>query len=255
MIPKITIASLIYKSPVYADAVWESVHKFTPELHNGEAEFFFIANDPTDELIAHLEEKNYKYYININPPKTEEELFRMGYARPEYIHRVYRGWNKVFEYACGDIVVLVNSDMQFSYHWLKNLIKHLEKNTIVASRLIERPNSVYSARWPGAIQFDFGNNPNNFEEDKFLLFSKIVSVKDTIPGGAFMPCAVYWDVAMKAGLFPEGNIAGESWDDVLFFGDNYFFYHRLWDMGVVHITALDSIIYHYGEGEKLDVNP
>jgi len=54
MIPKISISSLIFKSPVYADSVWESVHKFTPELHNGEAEFFFIANDPTYELIEHL---------------------------------------------------------------------------------------------------------------------------------------------------------------------------------------------------------
>ena len=50
MIPKISISSLIFKSPVYADSVWESVHKFTPELHNGEAEFFFIANDGIHKL-------------------------------------------------------------------------------------------------------------------------------------------------------------------------------------------------------------
>ena len=94
----------------------------------------------------------------------------MGYGGPEYIHRVYRGWNEVFKYAKGDIIVSVNSDMHFGYNWLKNLIKHVNKNTIVTSRLIERKNSIYSARWPGAIQYDFGSNPINFEEDKFLLF-------------------------------------------------------------------------------------
>jgi ribosomal protein L7Ae-like RNA K-turn-binding protein len=242
MIPKISISSLIFKSPVYADSVWESVHKFTPELHNGEAEFFFIANDPTYELIEHLKEKNYKYYININPHKTLEELSKMGYVGPEYIHRVYRGWNEVFKYAKGDIIVSVNSDMHFGYNWLKNLIKHVNKNTIVTSRLIERKNSIYSAIWPGAIQYDFGSNPINFEEDKFLLFSKMVSINDTIPSGAFMPCAIYWDVGMSVGLYPEGNlISGRP-------GDLDFFY-RLNQNNVKHITAMDSIVYHYGEGE------
>ena len=62
---KISIVSLIYKSKKFADAVYESVHKYTPELANGNCEFFFIANDATPTLIKHLTNPNEpcsKYY-------------------------------------------------------------------------------------------------------------------------------------------------------------------------------------------------
>ena len=60
---KISIVSLIYKSPVFADFVYDSIHKYTPLLNSGMAEFFFVANDPTDGVVRHLRKKGYKYFI------------------------------------------------------------------------------------------------------------------------------------------------------------------------------------------------
>ena len=50
----ISIVSLIYKSPSYAKAIYDSVHKYTPAIAEGKAEFFFVANDPTDKLVKFL---------------------------------------------------------------------------------------------------------------------------------------------------------------------------------------------------------
>ncbi len=250
---KITIASLIYNSKVYADSIYDTLFKNTPELHTGEAEFFFIANDASEEVINHLIKQKYKFYINDNPSKSETELLEMGYAYPEYIHRVYKGWNKVFEYAEGDIVVLLNSDMIVSKKWLDNILKNLTADRIVTSRLVESPSSVHHARWAGAIPYNLGDNPINFDEDKFKLLSKLYSLPEFIPGGAFMPCAVYKDVAISAGLYPEGNLSAGSWMDILRYGDEDFFYNRLSKKGVNHITAMDSIVYHFGEGESREV--
>src|SRR5439155_17482671 len=111
---KISISSLIYKSTKYADFVYNSIYKYTPELQTGEAEFYFIANDATEQVINHLENKKYKYYINNNKHYTEEELFKMGYGCPEYMNRVYKSYNEAIKKASGEIIVLINSDMGFS---------------------------------------------------------------------------------------------------------------------------------------------
>lgn len=64
-----------------------------------------------------------------------------------------------------------------------------------------------------------------------------------------MPCLLYRDVAVLAGLYPEGNIAGKSFSEVKRYGDEAF-YDRLKRFGVEHITAKDSIVYHLKEGES-----
>ena len=66
IIPKITIICLIYKSVKLLDAVYESALKYTPMLKTGEAEFLFVANDPTDAVIKHLVDKKYNFIINQN---------------------------------------------------------------------------------------------------------------------------------------------------------------------------------------------
>ncbi|MGK9367348.1 glycosyltransferase [Melioribacter sp. Ez-97] len=244
---KISIASLIYKSKKFADWVYESVNEFTPMIKRGEAEFFFIANDPEGDLVDYLTAKGYKFYININPRRTEEELFKMGYAKPEYIHRVYRGWNEAIRKAQGDLVVLVNSDNYFSPDWLENLIKYSSPNSVVCSQLVERKHPKHGI-FPGAYHGEFGDHPTNFKKDEFLSYANKVRSTGIKEGGAYMPCMLFKDVAMKAGLYPEGNIAGKSFDDVAFYGDEYFF-DKLAKLGVKHITSFDSIVYHMKEGE------
>jgi len=246
---KISIASLIYKSTVFADAVYNSLYEHTPLLQNNDTEFFFIANDATDKVLNHLKEKNYKHYIHTNEKKTNEELFAMGIGWPNYLHGVYCAWNKAIELSQGEIVVLVNSDMMFSDNWLENLLKHLDKTKFVCSQLVERIHPRHGIAFPGCIVKNFGASPASFNKAGFEEFAKSNILLNQIKGGgAYMPCAIYKDIMLKVGMYPEGNLAGNTFEEVIDYGDVYTG-KKLEEIGVSHITALDSLVYHFKEGE------
>ena len=119
----ISICSLIYRSPRYADAVWDSAHEFTEELQDGRARFFFVANDATPEVIEHLVEKCYPFVMQENARLTHDQLKNLGFDSPEYIRRVYQGWNRAI-LESDEQMVLVNSDCMFSPGWLTTLLSH-----------------------------------------------------------------------------------------------------------------------------------
>ena len=245
---RISIVCLVYRSKKLADWVYDSVHEFTPALKNGEAEFFFIANDPTNEILGHLDKKKYAYIINNNPQYTEEELFEAGYAKPEYIGRVYRGYNQGILNAKGDMVVLINSDNFFSPDWLENLVKYSDRSKVISSKIVERTHPKYSF-FPGAYNENFGDHPDNFRKNDFLNFVLKNKKTGLELNGAYMPCLLYKDVAIQAGLYPEGNIAAGDYDNVKLYGDEAF-YQNLSQMGIKHLTSMDSIVYHLKEGES-----
>ncbi|QQS65315.1 hypothetical protein IPO96_02055 [Candidatus Saccharibacteria bacterium] len=245
---EVSIVCLIYKSKVLAEAVYESVKKYTPKLSTGEAEFFFIANDPTEELVNYLDAESIPYYLNINEHLSDQELFGLGIGSPEYIRRVYQGYNAGVLKAKGQKVVLVNSDNFFSDDWLENLLKYSDYKKVVCSTLIEPGQEKFSV-FPFAIEKNFGRTLEDFDEVGFTAYASRLSKTGFSSGGAYMPCLLYRDVAIIAGLYPEGNIAGESFDQIIRYGDEDF-YRRLSQFGVEHITAKDSIVYHLKEGEK-----
>ena len=246
---KVSIISLIYKSTKLADWVYSSVMEYTPMIHRGEAEFFFIANDASDEVISHLINKNYKFYINENTILSEEELFKKGYAMPEYIGRVYKGYNQGILHAKGERIVLINSDNYFSEDWLENLLKYSSFNTIISSQLVEPGNAVKHFFFPSALRANFGQSIATFEKEDFMQYSMKYKKTGLRKGGAFMPCLFYKDLFIYAGLYPEGNIAGKSYNNIEKSGD-VALYERLMNAGIEHYTALDSIVYHLNEGEK-----
>jgi len=245
---RISIASLIYKSIKMADWIHESIHEFTPMIRSGEAEFFFVANDPTEKLLLHLKNKNYNFIEQNNEILSEEELFKLGYAWPEYIHRVYKGYNSAILHSKGEIIVLVNSDHYFSPDWLENLLKYYDTQKIVCSQLVEPINPKFGI-FPYAIHGEFGNSTENFSKDGFLDFAMRIKKTGIYLGGAYMPCMFSRDLGIYTGLYPEGNIAGESFDKIHKTGDEAFF-ERLSAKDILHITALDSLVYHLKEGEK-----
>jgi hypothetical protein len=249
---KISIVSLIYRSTKFADAVYNSLMKHTPHLSDGRAEFFFVANDPEPHLIEHLKKMNYNFFENYNQKKTSEELFNEGYGWPEYINRVYKGWNRAILESTGEIVVLVNSDNMFSPFWLENLQKNLQKDTFVCSQIVERNNHKLHPPFPGCLVGNFGDHPDNFKEEEFLNFANTnrqVGIKNS---GAYMPCMFYKESAINVGLYPEGNIHnGIDFNTIKEYGDQNFV-KKLNEIGINHITALDSISYHFKEGEMLE---
>jgi hypothetical protein len=253
---KISIAALIYKSTVYADFVYSQVHKYTPLIKEGEAEFFFVANDADENVIEHLKKMNYPFYIQKNIIYSEDELFKMGFGCPEYIHRVYKGYNRCIIEAKGDFICLVNSDMGFSDNWLENLLKHMDKNCAVSSLLIERGHEKLGhfpaeLNGTGSILYDCGKTPLNYDENKFINYSieMKISNKDKIStGGVYMPILFNKNIALEVGMYPEGNIAGKNFNDIVDYGDRVFM-KKLLDKGIKHITAWDSVAYHFQQGE------
>jgi hypothetical protein len=224
--------------------------KYTPKIKSGDAEFFFVANDPTDAVVSHLVEKNYPFILNVNKKLTEEELFSKGYGLPEYINRVYKGYNQGILHAKGQKLVLINSDNYFSPDWLENLEKYSDMKKVISCTLVERRHEKFGV-FPGAIERNFGNNTENFREDEFIDFTYKFKKTGLAPGYAYMPSLLYKDVAIYAGLYPEGNIASKSKEVIERYGDVDFF-ERLKKIGVEHFTAKDSICYHLKEGERED---
>jgi hypothetical protein len=243
----ISIVSLIYRSPEFADWVHASISRHTPKLATGEAEFFFVANDATPELLQHLRARKYRHYELNNPSLSEAELFHLGYGAPAHMHAVYRGYNEAIRRASGHIVVLINSDNYMSRDWLENLLKYSNPKRVVCSKLVERWHPRFSL-FPAAYHAEFGGTPHFFDENLFLAYAERVKQTGLEPGGAYMPCMFYREAAVKAKLYPEGNIAGRSFQRVVAYGDVAFF-ERLRNIGVEHVTALDSIVYHLKEGE------
>lgn len=246
----ISIVCLIYKSTTFAKSVRDSLYKYTPKLSTGEAELLFVANDASKDVINYLKYENYNFAINNNKFLTEDQLFKLGYGVPEYMNRVYCGYNFGIRKSKGEIVVLINSDNMFSPNWLENLLKNLNKKNIVCSQIVERKHPKFGI-FPKAILGEFGSHPDNYNEKKFLSFVKRNSRDKLILGGAYMPCMVHKRNIEKVGYYPEGNIAGKQFDEIVRYGDERF-YDKLDVSGVTHYTACNSIVYHFKEGEKED---
>lgn len=240
----ISICSLIYKSTVFADAVWDSLHENTPHLHDGRARFFFVANDPTDNLIRHLRNKRYPFVLQKNKIIPMERLRKIGYHDPDYISRVYQGFNRAIKES-EEQLVLVNSDMLFSPGWLEGLIENWSENKFLVSTLVERFHPKFGV-FPGAHHGEYGDHPTRFLKKEFLNFANSISRPGVQPGIGYAPCMFSRSKALEVGMYPEGNFLTT---DGPVYGDQSFV-AKLFEIGVTHLTANNSIVYHFKEGEK-----
>lgn len=248
----ISICSLIYRSAAFADATVESLLEYTPHLHDGRARFFFVANDATPELKEHLRQRGYPFVVQENKVRTAAELQDMGYAPPEYIHRVYRGYNRAIIEG-EEQSVLINSDMQFSPGWLEGLEEAWNPKRIVTSTLVERWQNKMGDRRTGPnyfIECDFGSHPKNFDKRGFYAFSQNRKQAGVIPGRHYASIMLSKKESIAAGLYPEGNLFA-PWG--IYSGDRAFF-SRMKSNGVEHLESTNSIVYHFNEGEIEDTN-
>lgn len=247
---KISIISLIFQSTEYAEFVYNGVIKYTKEIQSGEAEFYFIANDATDEVLNFLKERNYPHFINNNPKRSEEELYRMGYAYPEYISRVYAGYNYGIKASKNPIITLINSDMFFSPDWLHNLKKRLTREVVVSPKIIQ-PHHRFKNPINDSVceHYEFGQTISEFDEDAFLKKAEELKEDSISIGNVFMPMMIYKDIIEEIGYYPEGNLNYGAYHRILKTGDVELF-TRLAKNGVEHINSNDSIVYHLNEGEK-----
>ena len=225
---KVVVVCLIYKSINYLEFVLNSFNR-----HTTNAELLFVANDATDKVKEYLDKNKINHLIFENKDKDEH-----------YIRRVYRAWNFGGNHADGDVIVFVNSDMAFSENWLENLLKNVNEERIVTSRLVES-GKLESGKT--AISKNFGKSYKEFDRQQFENFANENKEDKILKGGLFMPCAIYKDIFVKSGGYPIGNTVKRSGKVIS--GDWIYFYKTLGAMNIKHYTVADSIVYHIQEGE------
>lgn len=262
----VSYVCLIYKSVNWLKFVYEQFNKFTILSENDE--FYFVANDACDEVLNYLKENNINHYVHNN---TEEQ------RKEWYINNVYRAWNTAARNAKGDYVIFLNSDMAFSDDWNKNLIKHVDDNKCINSRLVERgpPKGLLTMEGGHGIEKNFGNNYNDYNENEFNEYANSIKEEKLVPKGLFMPMIIKKEHLKKINYYPEGNIAVENWNELLKCNPedlvNFKYEYRtandvyklakgcipgdqvlmkkLEMIDVHHYTSFDSIVYHVQQGE------
>ena len=240
--PQFSIICLIYKSVGWLKFVYEQVLKYT-DMSN--KEFFFVANDATEEVLNYLHDNNIPHYEFNNTGEQQAEW---------YVNNVYRAYNFAATKARGDIMVMINSDMAFSPRWLDNLWKSYDGTNCVCSRLVESgklPSGLYG------IEKDLGRNYDSYQEDLFQNFARFIAIPRVENSGLFMPLLIRKQHFEMVGGYPEGQVVIGSdiynpviakWGEACISGDTVIM-QKLKDHGIVHQTAFDSIVYHFQWGE------
>jgi hypothetical protein len=261
----ISVYSLIFQSPAYAEWLYNHLHENTEELKDGTATFTFIANNATSEVLEFLEKKNYPYITCHTPEITEEELNLKGHAGPIYLHSVYRGYNKAIEHAETELVCTTDSDMYHAPGWLTNLIKNVSPRVVVTGTVVEprRDGNIFRNPSTGVqvIEGDFGSGLKNFAAEKFKQYALNISAASTQKLISYHPVLFYKNTVLEVGGYPEGNVIYGKYPGAQFlrmykgkkveYADVHFT-RQLTTAGISCIQANDSIVYHFDCGERLD---
>lgn len=114
---------------------------------------------------------------------------------------VYGAYNTGAAKANGDILVMIGDDMFFSKGWDEYIVKYIKPYTIVFTHLIEKEaGQLHNFN----ILQDFGDNPENFNSEKFQQFCNYLEdkVPEAIVGqrGWYQPFAV-----LKSNWVPYPN--------------------------------------------------
>lgn len=248
---EITIIALIYQSPQYARGFYECLRKSTPELEDGTADFFFIANNANSSTLKVLRKEGIPHYELELPVLSNEDHALQGFAAPEYLGRVYEAYNFGVFKSSTDLILLLNSDMVMSPGWLPRLLDLVTQNTVLSPTLVERRHPKFGT-YPGAVEANFGSSFQNFDWrgwEKFTALARQAEVvdKSELP---YMPSLVRKAWFENLGGFPHGNIQGPGgYNSVASYGDEYFF-GKLRREGVSHKSVDGVYCYHFKEGER-----
>ncbi|QGU00165.1 hypothetical protein SYNTR_1571 [Candidatus Syntrophocurvum alkaliphilum] len=241
--PAFSIICLIYKSIGWLKFVYEQVHKYTDMK---DKEFFFVANDATDEVLSYLRENNIPHYEFNNTKEQQAEW---------YVNNVYRAYNFSATKAKGDFLIFINSDMAFSPEWFDNLLITYNGKNCVCSRLVESgklPSGLYG------IENDFGRTYDTYQEENFQKYALSIKESKVENGGLFMPLLIRKEHFEMVGGYPEGQvlIGSDIYNPVIakpgeacVSGDTVLM-QKLREVGIMHQTAFNSIVYHFQWGEK-----
>jgi GT2 family glycosyltransferase len=248
---KVTIVSLIYQSPEYAREFYKSILWSTPEIAEGVADFFFVANNANPQTLNALRDGAIPHYELNLPVLSDEEHSSLGFGSPEYLGRVYAAYNYAISKSKTDLILLLNSDMVMSKDWLPNMLSVHSDELALSPTLVERAHPRFGV-YPGATEANFGSSFKNFRLNEWVKFSSQGTIPKVIEKSElpFMPTLVRKKWFDELGGYPHGNIQGsEGYKSVSKYGDQYFF-EKLKEYGVVHKSVEGVFCYHFKEGER-----
>ena len=254
-----SVRSLVYASVDYAEHLWSMLWRTTPELADGRADFAFVANDATPEVLSYLESARIPHIVQNNQRLTERELLALGIGKPEYIRRVYQGWNRAVLSARTDCLVLLNSDHVMCTGWLGALYEQWNPGFALCPLTIEPAGKFgifpgKDGKGTGAVRGEHGRTLAEFDRDAFEAHAFTIGQDILTRGGAHQPVMISKQAIVRAGMYPEGNLHAGEFDKIDEFGDQHLF-RKLDEQGVKHRTWHGVVCYHFQEGEMRETAP
>jgi glycosyltransferase involved in cell wall biosynthesis len=234
---KITVATLIYKSPAYLDFVMNSLIDHPSEQH--QEEYLIVCNDATEDVI--LQAEKWARY-----PNVRHVIHKNKNPNDWWIQNVYNAWNRCIDECRTEAICFVNSDMAFTNGWLDRLAHFDLDRFIPTSRLVE---SGRMPSLPGLISKNFGQTLDEFNEEAFEEFARQES-KPTVlrRTGAYMPSLFKTETLRKINGWRQNSTNR----GVITPGDRITF-GILRDHKLEHICVCDSIVYHFQRGESAEM--
>lgn len=186
--------------------------------------------DGTQEWIESLNDKDLITYHNPGPE-------RIG---------IVGMFDKGIEMARTDIIMAFHADMVTCKDFDKNILKHLEKGTIVTGTRVEPP---LHPDGPEKQLMNFGIEVDEFSFDKWYKGSEKLK-EDKVTEGIFAPWCMYKEDFLAIGGHDELFAPQSKEDSDLFnrFFLNGYKFKQPWDALVYHFTSRGSRFNKYSGG-------
>ena len=184
--------------------------------------------------------KNSKYtnqiipHVNIGNDGTIDFLKHenIDYSYTEYNSGICEGINKAAKLAKYDYFLYAHDDFYFCPNWDEILLNEVNKighkNFYLSGTMMKN----------GQINFNCGDTPDNFDEQKFLDNYKDHNHYD-FQGSTWAPSLVHRDTWIKVGGLSEEYFPGT--------GSDPDFNKKLWDLGIRIFKGINNFkVYHFG---------
>ena len=181
-----------------------------------------FSNDGTEEWCKEISEKdpNFKYIVR--------------HQKKRWGHTI---WYDILieEAATGDVIMIWHADMYATPKMDERLLSEIKRGQVVSLTRVEPP-----LHPPGAekLVMDFGTEPEDFDEERFLEYNKqaMVQYRDTKKRGIFAPWAIFRDDFLTIGGH-DPLFAPQSREDSDIF-------NRFILAGYETIQLFDTFVYH-----------
>ena len=173
-------------------------------------------------------------HVNIGEDGTVDFLKKnnIEYSYTAYNSGICEGINKASKLTKYDYYLYAHDDFYFCPKWdyiLFNEIKKIGHNNFYLSGTMMNQ---------GQIQFDCGNTPSEFNENKFLQEYNDYNFYD-FQGSTWAPSLVHKDIWDKVGGFSEEYFPGT--------GSDPDFNMKLWNIGIRIFKGINDFkVYHFG---------